>query len=68
MSNTRKKIYNSFADVSGNSYSFDNYMDFAKFWFAIPYQSARQRFGSNFKALQNAAANSKEARTKINID
>ena len=60
------KVYNSFSDKFGNQYGFDNYMDFAKFWFNLPYKYAMLSF-PNFQKLQNAAANSKEARTKITI-
>ena len=59
------KVYNSFADKYGNEYSFDNYLDFAKFWFNLSRKAAMLYFPNNFKTLQNAAANSKEARQKI---
>jgi hypothetical protein len=44
-------------DKFGNKYSFDNYMDFSKFWFNISSRVALNQF---------PAANSKESRTKIN--
>ena len=52
------KIYNSFFDIYGNEYNFDNYFDFSQFWFNIPRQRAIKIF-TEFKKLQNAAANSK---------
>jgi hypothetical protein len=61
---TTAKIYNSFSDKFGNKYSFDNYMDFASFWFNLSRQVALAYF-PEFKALQKEAANSKEARTKL---
>jgi hypothetical protein len=57
------KIYNSFTDKFGNEYKFDNYMDFAKFWFNLTRKVAINYFPTNFTKLQHAAANSKEART-----
>lgn len=62
---TKTKIYNNFSDKFGNNYSFDNYLDFASFWFNMSRKSAMNYFSNNFYALQNAAANSKEAKTKI---
>lgn len=61
----KTKIYNSFNDKFGNNYSFANYMNFAVFWFNLSRKIAQSYFPENFKALQNAAANSREARTKI---
>jgi hypothetical protein len=58
------KIYNSFKDIYGNEYSFDNYIDFATFWFNIPRQRAQKSF-PEFKKLQSYASNSKEARTRF---
>jgi hypothetical protein len=57
-------IYNSFKDKFGNEYSFDNYMDFAKFWFNLGRKFAISYFPNNFEKLQHAAANSKEARSR----
>lgn len=57
-----KKIYNDFTDKYGNKYAFDSYFDFATFWFSIPRKTAILNF-PEFTKLQNAAANSKEART-----
>ena len=65
---TRTKVYHSFSDKFGNRYSFDNYMDFACFWFNLTRKTAKSYFPDNFTALQNAAANSKEARTKVSCD
>ena len=60
------KIYNSFSNKFGQSFSFDCYADFAKFWFGMSYAYAKSAF-PDFAKLQNAAANSKEARTKLAI-
>ena len=59
------KVYNQFTDKFNNEYKFDNYMDFAKFWFNLSRKVAISYFPENFTKLQNAAANSKEARTKV---
>jgi hypothetical protein len=59
---TTSKIYNSFVDKFDNTYSFNNYIDFASFWFNLSRKAAMSFFPTNFKDLQNAAANSKEAR------
>jgi hypothetical protein len=59
------KVYNQFTDKFNNEYKFDNYMDFAKFWFNLSRKKAISYFPANFSKLQNAAANSKEARTKV---
>jgi len=64
---TTNKVYNSFSDKFGNEYKYDNYMSFASFWFNISRKVAISYFPTNFNALQKAAANSKEARTKINL-
>jgi len=58
------KIYNKFTDKFGNEYGFDNYMDFAKFWFNLPIRRQKEYFPDNREQLQRAAANSKEARAK----
>jgi hypothetical protein len=58
------KIYNNFCDKYGNNYRFDNYMDFAQFWFNLSRKVAVIYF-PQFNDLQKAAASSKEARTKI---
>ena len=58
------KIYNSFKDKYGNEYKFDNYLDFAKFWFNSPQKFLKSQFPDNFDALQRYATNSKEARSK----
>lgn len=57
------KVYNEFSDKHGKIYKFDTYLEFAKFWFNLPYNYKKSSFPDNFKQLQNAAANSKEART-----
>jgi len=64
---TSNKVYNCFSDKFGNEYKYDNYMDFAKFWFNTSRRALILLFPTNFNALQKAAANSKEARTKINL-
>lgn len=61
------KIYNSFSDKYNNVYSFETYLEFASFWFNLSRKAAMAFFPENFKALQNAAANSKEARTKVTM-
>lgn len=61
-----KKIYNCFTDKFNNEYKFENYMDFASFWFGLNRKTAISYFPLNFSELQKAAANSKEAKTKIN--
>ena len=58
------KIYNKFTDKFGNEYGFDNYMDFAKFWFNLPIRKQKEYFPDSREQLQRAAADSKEARTK----
>lgn len=58
------KVYNSFSDKYGNKYGFNNYMDFAQFWFNLSRKTAQSLF-HDFANLQKAAANSKEARTRI---
>lgn len=60
------KIYKSFFDIHGNEYNFENYLDFSKFWFNIPRKHQIKLF-PKFKDLQNYAANSKEARTKLKV-
>ncbi len=58
------KIYNSFTNIYGQSFGFDNYAAFAAFWFSMSYQYAKSAFPM-FTKLQSAAANSSEARTKL---
>lgn len=58
------KVYNNFTDKHGNQYGFANYLDFATFWFNLTRKTAKASF-PNFQQLQNAAANSKEARDKV---
>lgn len=61
------KIYNSFKDKFNNEYKFENYLDFAQFWFNLSYKTQIDGFLPEvYRKLQNCAANSKEARTKIN--
>ena len=58
------KIYNSFTNIYGQSFGFGNYAEFAAFWFGMSYRYAKSAFPM-FAALQNAAANSKEARAAL---
>jgi hypothetical protein len=59
------KIYNKFYDKFNHEYNFDNYIDFAKFWFSLPMIFAIRLFPDNYQKLQNYAYKSKEARTKV---
>ena len=59
------KVYNKFTDKFNNEYRFDTYLEFSKFWFNLSRKTALSLFPDNFAKLQNAAANSKEARTRI---
>jgi hypothetical protein len=58
------KIYNSFTNAYGQSFGFENYTDFAAFWFGMSLRYAKSAFPM-FAKLQNAAANSKEARARL---
>jgi hypothetical protein len=59
----KTKAYNSFNDIHGNHYSFDNYMDFAVWWFDVPYRRRIVYFDAvTFKKLQYAAVSSTEAK------
>lgn len=49
------KAYNNFTDKFGNKYSFNNYMDFAKFWFNLKTNVAKFWFATDYKKLNNAA-------------
>ena len=60
------KTYIYFTDRYGNEYSFDEYHDFAKFWFSQKVKTLKLYFGNDFKKLQNIASNSKKARKKNN--
>ena len=57
--------YNQFTDKFNNEYKFNNYLDFASFWFSLSRKSAMIYFPENFIKLQKLAYNSKEAKTKI---
>lgn len=59
------KIYNSFLDTFGNKYSFNNYEDFAKFWFGLSRKVQLSYFPDNFNKLNNSAIKSKKAREKV---
>ena len=58
------KPYTQFSDKYGTQYGFENYQDFAKFWFSISYQVAKVLF-PDFSNLQKYASNSREARKAI---
>ena len=58
------KIYNHFSDKFGNEYKFDNYADFATFWFGLSRHVLKNYFPDNFDELQKCAYNSSEARKK----
>jgi len=60
------KVYNNFSNIYGESFSFATYAEFAAFWFGMSYRYAKSAFPM-FSKLQNAAANSKEARAKLVI-
>lgn len=60
----KTKIYTQFFDVHNNEYNFNNYLSFASFWFGLPKKLQIANF-PEYKKLQNAAANSVEARTKM---
>lgn len=59
------KAYTSFKDKFGKTYGFENYVDFATFWFNLSRKAAIALFPDNFSILQKAACNSKEAKTKL---
>lgn len=59
------KAYTTFADKFGNQYGFENYLDFATFWFNLSRATAKSFFPDNFAVLNKSACSSKEARTKI---
>ena len=59
------KIYNNFTDKFNNNYQFSTYAEFANFWFNMSRKAAMSLFPTNFAKLLNAAANTKEARTKV---
>lgn len=59
------KIYNSFNDKFGNNYAFSTYIEFASFWFNMSTRTAKIYF-PQFTQLQKCAANSSEARKKVN--
>ena len=59
------KPYNYFTDIYGNEYNFNDYNEFAKFWFSQKVKTLKLYFGNDFKKLQNVASNSREARKKI---
>mgnify|MGYP003550091572 FL=1 len=58
------KPYAQFSDKYGTQYGFENYQDFAKFWFSISYQVAKVLF-PDFSNLQKYASNSREARKAL---
>ena len=58
------KPYNNFSDIYGNEYNFNDYNEFAKFWFSQKVKTLKLYFGNDFKKLQNSAINSLVARKK----
>ena len=68
MTTQTTKIYNSFSDKFGNSYTFTNYISFASFWFSLSRKTAKVYFADQFLGLQKAAANSVEAKTKLSFN
>ena len=63
----KAKVYNNFTDKFGNEYGFTEYADFSVFWFGYS-RNVLVSYFPDFTKLQNAAANSKEAKTKINTN
>jgi hypothetical protein len=64
----KMKIYNHFSDKSGNVYSFENYLDFATWYFSKMRKFLVATFDPDtFKKLNRAATVSKEARTPVKI-
>ena len=58
------KAYNNFTDKFNNEYKFDNYLDFATFWFRLN-KKVQMSYFSNYKELNKLACNSKESRIKL---
>jgi hypothetical protein len=59
------KVYHQFQDVYGHQYAFPSFIEFAKFWFSLPYQAGKQLFEPRlWNKLQYAAASSKEAKSR----
>ena len=48
------KIYNQFLDTFGNKYSFNNYEDFAKFWFGLSRKVQLSHFPDNFNKIDKS--------------
>jgi len=62
----KTKAYTQFTDDYGNEYSFENYAEFAFWWFNIPFRRAKLAFSpETFKKLERAATQSKEARAAV---
>lgn len=60
------KAYTNFNDLAGNAYGFADYMSFATWFFDLPRRIAVKRFSpETFKALNNAATKSAEARRPV---
>ncbi len=60
----KTKAYNSFNDIYGNHYSFDNWKDFSKWWHSASWSQRNNSFdAATFKRLEFAVSRSKEART-----
>lgn len=55
-----------FSDKNNNTYSFENYMEFASWWFNNSTRYLRAVLAQEtFKKLNRLAVNSKEARTRM---
>lgn len=61
---SKNKIYHHFTDKFGNVYQFENYLEFAQFWFNLSVKTQILYFPENRAKLQRAASSSKEARKK----
>lgn len=62
----KKQMTIQFSDKNNNIYSFENYMEFGKWWFntSIRYKKAVLD-QETFKKLNRLAVSSKEARTRM---
>lgn len=55
-----------FSDKNNNTYNFENYMEFAKWWFNTSTRYLRAVLApETFKKLNRLAVSSKEARTRM---
>jgi hypothetical protein len=61
---TTTAAYQNFQDINGNSYSFNDYMTFAEWWFDMPQRQRVAHFDKKtLNTLQRVAQSSKAART-----